>query len=173
MNKKQSALLLAMCTACIQSMATGLSIQSPAFTNNAWIPKPFTCNGVNHSPALNWTGAPTGTESYVLIVDDPDAPNGTRTHWILFNIPKTLTQLDEATKTPKDAKSGRNSKDEPGYFGPCPHSGTHRYFFTLYALDSRLTVNSSANKQDILNAMQNHILESSQLMGLYNQLNPS
>ena len=146
-----------------------LSLTSPGFSNNTLMPKQYTCNGDNYSPALNWTGAPVGTESYALIVDDPDAPNGTWDHWLLFNIPATLDHLDEATQTPAGALSGKNSWDEHGYGGPCPPSGTHRYFFTLYALDSRLTVNSNVNKQDILNAIQNHILDSSQLIGLYKQ----
>jgi len=146
-----------------------LSLESPEFLHNASIPKKYTCNGENLSPALKWHGAPAGTQSYVLIVDDPDAPMGTWVHWLLFNIPATMTHLDEATQTPAGAISGKNSWDKQGYGGPCPPSGTHRYFFKLYALDSKLTVNSSVNKQDILNAMQNHILESSELIGLYKQ----
>ncbi len=146
-----------------------LSLESPVFIHNASIPKQYTCNGDNISPALKWSGAPAGTQSYVLIVDDPDAPMGTWVHWLLFNIPATLTHLDEATQIPAGAISGKNSWDQQGYGGPCPPSGTHRYFFKLYALDSKLTVNSSVNKQDLLNAMQNHILDSSELIGLYKQ----
>ena len=146
-----------------------LSLESPGFTHNASIPKQYTCNGENISPALSWHGAPAGTQSYVLIVDDPDAPMGTWVHWLLFNIPGTLTHLDEATQTPAGAISGKNSWDQQGYGGPCPPSGTNRYFFKLYALNSKLTVNSSVNKQDILNAMENHILDSSELIGLYKQ----
>ena len=146
-----------------------LLLESPSFIHNASIPKQYTCNGENISPALKWSGAPAGTQSYVLIVDDPDAPMGTWVHWLLFNVPATLNHLDEATQTPASAISGKNSWDQQGYGGPCPPSGTHRYFFKLYALDSKLTVNSSVNKQDILNAMQNHILDSSELIGLYKQ----
>ena len=146
-----------------------LSLESPEFTHNASIPKQYTCTGKNISPALSWHGAPAGTQSYVLIVDDPDAPMGTWVHWLLFNIPAILTHLDEATQTPAGAISGKNSWHQQGYGGPCPPSGTHHYIFKLYALDSKLTVNSSVNKQDILNAMQNHILDSSELIGLYKQ----
>ena len=144
-----------------------LFIESPAFLNNAVIPRQYTCQGINQSPPLHWKGAPEATASYVLIVDDPDAPNGTWDHWVLFNIPKALDHLDEATETPTGALSGLNTWGAHGYGGPCPPSGTHRYFFKLYALDVLLTVNSNSNKQDILNAMQNHILDSSQLIGLY------
>lgn len=146
-----------------------LSLESPAFLNQTLMPKQYTCNGSNYSPALSWQGAPAGTKSYVLMVEDPDAPNGIWVHWLLFNIPATLTQLDEATEVPTSAISGKNSWGAQGYRGPCPPNGTHRYYFKLYALDSRLTVNSSVNKDDILNAMEGHILESSELIGLYKQ----
>ena len=144
-----------------------LSLESPAFLANKPIPTEYTCKGEDHSPALGWRGAPAGTRSFVLIVDDPDAPHGTWVHWVLFNIPSTLSQLKPATELPAGTISGKNSWGTQGYRGPCPPSGTHRYFFTLYALDSRLTVNSSANKEDILNAMQTHILDSAELVGLY------
>ena len=146
-----------------------LSLESPAFLSNASIPPQYTCNGENYSPALHWQGAPVGTKSYVLIVDDPDAPNGTWVHWVLFNIPATCNHLDEATETPPGAISGMNSWELKGYGGPCPPSGTHRYFFKLSALDVRLTVNSNATKSDILNAMEHHILDHSELVGLYKQ----
>ncbi len=146
-----------------------LTIESPAFNTNTLMPIQYTCNGENHSPALRWHGAPAGTASYVLIVDDPDAPKGTWVHWLLFNIPATLSQLPEATELPADAISGKNSWDKQGYGGPCPPSGTHRYYFKLYALDTRLTVNSSVNKDDILNAMEGHVLGMSELIGLYKQ----
>ncbi len=126
-----------------------LSIESSAFVTNTLMPKQYTCDGLNDSPALSWQGAPEGTQSYVLIVDDPDAPHGTWVHWVLFNIPATLSRLEKAAELPSRAISGKNSWGEQGYRGPCPPQGTHRYFFTLYALDSRLTVNSSVNKQDI------------------------
>ena len=154
-------------TLLIRSIAMSLSLESPAFLPNTSIPKEYSCKGLDHSPALNWHGAPAGTQSFVLIVDDPDAPNGTWDHWVLFNIPATLSHLKTATDLPAGAICGINSWGVQGYGGPCPPSGTHRYFFKLYALDSLLTVNSSANKQDVLNAMQDHILDSSELIGLY------
>ena len=146
-----------------------LTITSPAFENQTRIPVQYTCNGKNHSPELNWQAAPAGTKSYTLIMDDPDAPNGTWVHWVLFNIPENVNHLALATALPNGAISGKNSWDQTGYGGPCPPQGTHRYFFKLYALDTRLTINSSVTTEDVLNAMQNHILDSSELVGLYSQ----
>lgn len=146
-----------------------LSLTSQSFADQNNIPKKYTCNGQNSSPDLEWSGAPSGTKSYVLIMDDPDAPNGTWVHWVLFNIPGNLKQLSEAAELPAGAISGHNSWEQKGYGGPCPPSGTHRYFFKLYALDTILTINSSVRKSDVLNAMQDHILESCELVGLYSQ----
>ena len=146
-----------------------LTITSPAFANQTKIPAQYTCNGKNDSPQLNWQGAPAGTKSYVLIMDDPDAPNGTWVHWVLFNLPANLNQLALAAELPDGAISGKNSWDQTGYGGPCPPNGTHRYFFKLYALDTILTINSSVTKADVLNAMQNHILANCELVGLYSQ----
>ncbi len=146
-----------------------LTITSPAFEHQANIPAQYTCNGKNHSPALNWSAGPSGTKSYVLIMDDPDAPHGTWVHWVLFNLPANLTDLQTATELPAGAISGKNSYDQTGYRGPCPPNGTHRYFFKLYALDSHLSINSSVTKEDVVNAMQDHILASSELIGLYQQ----
>ncbi|KTD21953.1 Phosphatidylethanolamine-binding protein [Legionella lansingensis] len=146
----------------------GLSIESPAFANNGFIPVQYTCDGADSSPPLLWKDAPVQTKSYVLIVDDPDAPAGTWVHWVLFNIPADVKQLN-GSGLPAGAESGKNSWGKVGYGGPCPPSGTHRYFFKLYALDTVLTLTSSANKQDVLKAMQNHVLESSELIGLYSR----
>ena len=168
MKLKQTILLIiTLLTFSLKGIAMSLALQSSAFLTNTPIPKQYTCHGEDHSPDLSWHGAPTGTQSYVLIVDDPDAPGGTWVHWLLFNIPATVNHLDKATQLPAGAISGKNSWGTAGYRGPCPPSGTHHYRFTLYALDTRLTVNSSVNKQDIINAMQNHILERAELIGLY------
>ena len=147
-----------------------LSLNSPAFSSNASIPKQYTCNGKNYSPALHWSGAPAGTRSYVLIVDDPDAPMGTWVHWLLFNIPASVNHLDEAAPLPTGAISGLNSWGKQNYGGPCPPNGTHRYFFKLYALDSMLTLDASADKEALLNAMESHILEHCEIIGLYKQI---
>lgn len=171
MIKKPAMVLFIVFTALsIRCFSVRLSIESPAFATNTLMPVNYTCNGENHSPPLNWKNAPTGTKSYVLMVEDPDAPNGTWVHWLLFNIPATQSLLTDATELPKGAISGKNSWGTPGYGGPCPPSGTHRYYFKLYALDSRLTVNSSVSKDDILNAMEGHILETSELIGLYTRV---
>lgn len=144
-----------------------LVLESPAFVASASIPGVYTCDGADRSPELTWHGMPAGTQSYALIMDDPDAPNGTWDHWLLFNIPAMLNRLDEAADMPKGAVSGKNSWGNTGYGGPCPPSGTHRYFFKLYALDTLLTLASGVNKQDLLNAMKGHVLASSELMGVY------
>lgn len=144
-----------------------LTLESPAFRNNGPIPAQYTCTGQDVSPLLRWHDAPAGTKSFVLIVDDPDAPNGTWVHWLVFNIPATVSQLDEASELPQGALSGKNSWGKAGYGGPCPPSGTHRYFFKLFALDALLTVNSSVTKDDIINAMEDHILAKTELIGLF------
>lgn len=144
-----------------------LTLESPAFIANALIPGLYTCDGLDRSPALTWRDAPAGTQSWALIMDDPDAPGGTWDHWLLFNMPAVLEGLDEATELPAGAVSCKNSWGKTGYGGPCPPSGTHRYIFKLYALDTQLSLDSSANKQALLNAMEGHVLASSQLTGLY------
>lgn len=146
-----------------------LRITSPAFTHQSSIPPQYTCNGENFSPALSWEGAPKGTKSFVLIVDDPDAPHGTWDHWVLFNVPSDLTSLAEAAEVPAGATSGLNSWDNHGYGGPCPPDGKHRYYFTLYALDTLLDLHPNVYKHEVLKAMEGHVLESAQLMGTYQQ----
>ncbi len=146
---------------------TSLSLSSPAFSANSLIPQQYTCDGTDVSPALLWQSPPENTKSFVLIFDDPDAPAGDWVHWLLFNIPADIRSLPEAAKTPAGAVSGQNSWGKIGYRGPCPPGGTHHYFFRLYALDTLLNLGANANKQDVLKAMQNHILETSELMGYY------
>lgn len=144
-----------------------LSVESPAFHENALIPTEYSCEGVDRSPPLSWQGAPENTKSFALIMDDPDAPNGTFVHWILFNIPADKAELEANASIPKGAVSGTNSWGKTGYGGPCPPSGTHHYHFKLYALDTELSLDETANKQDVLDAMKNHILDESVLIGLY------
>ncbi len=144
-----------------------LHLTSPAFTHEGLIPKLYSCKGSDYSPALHWDTPPPKTQSLVLIMDDPDAPMGTWDHWVLFNLPATLTHLDQAASTPKGALGGKNSWGHHNYGGPCPPSGTHRYFFKLYALDCQLTLTENATKQDVKTAMQGHILATGELMGKF------
>jgi Raf kinase inhibitor-like YbhB/YbcL family protein len=161
-----------------------LKLQSSAFTEDSMIPKTFTCDGSNHSPALSWSGVPDSARSLALICDDPDAPAGTWSHWVAFNLPAGLKGLKEAVPPdetiPKTfmegppsggedpaAKQGKNDFGKTGYGGPCPPSGTHRYFFRLYALSSQIELNSSATRADVLGAIQGRIVAEGRLMGKY------
>jgi len=146
-----------------------LSIASSAFKNGSPIPAVYTCKGDDTSPALAWNDPPSNTKSFALIMDDPDAPGGTWIHWVIYNIPASARglQADAPTKAQlaDGSLNGLNSWGKLGYGGPCPPSGTHRYFFKLYALDTMLDLPSGANKQKLLSAMQNHILAQDELMG--------
>ncbi|HUI87152.1 MAG TPA: YbhB/YbcL family Raf kinase inhibitor-like protein [Anaerolineales bacterium] len=150
-----------------------LSISSPAFKNGAAIPAMYTCISKDVSPALAWSSQPSATKSFALIMDDPDAPGGTWVHWVIYNIPASAHGLPEAapTKVQLDDGSlnGANSWGHLGYGGPCPPSGTHRYFFKLYALDTMLDLPSGASKQKLLAAMQDHILAQGELMGTFSK----
>ncbi|HSX20608.1 MAG TPA: YbhB/YbcL family Raf kinase inhibitor-like protein [Gammaproteobacteria bacterium] len=141
-------------------------ITSPDFQDNHSIPSKFTCEGTDEIPTLIWQDFPDNTESLALIVDDPDAPNGDWVHWVFFNIPPYVKHLS-ANSLPSEATNGINSWGNSGYGGPCPPTGEHRYFFKLYALDTILDLTGTATKKDLLAAMDSHILDSTQLMGLY------
>jgi len=148
------------------------TLKATAFPNGGVIPKKYTCDGADLSPALSWDDAPAGTQSLALIVDDPDAPMGTWTHWLIWNIPAKATLLPE--DTPKmnlldnGARQGGNDFKRIGYGGPCPPPGKpHRYFFKLYALDARLEVKAGAVRSELEPALQPHILEQAQWMGTY------
>lgn len=144
-----------------------LMIRSPAFAENGTIPTKFTCEGDDISPALSWQGAPTNTKSFVLIMDDPDAPVGIWDHWLLFNIPANTNSLPEnLSSLPSGTQIGKNSWNKASYGGPCPPDGEHRYFFKLYALDTKLNL-SNPQKDEIESAMQGHILATATLMGKY------
>ena len=142
-------------------------LESPVFAHNEFIPREYTCNGADHSPPLVWSNAPKNTQSFVLIMDDPDAPMGLWVHWILFNLPADCHEL--GVDVPLKAISAQNSWGKTGYGGPCPPTGTHRYFFKLYALDTSLTLGEHATKKEIETAMQNHIIEQTELIGKYSQ----
>jgi hypothetical protein len=148
-------------------------VTSPAFSEGNPIPKKYTCDGEDVSPPLAWSGLPAGTQSLALIADDPDAPVGTWVHWVIFNLPHTLTGLSEGiakTPTVEGGIQGNNDFRKVGYGGPCPPRGKpHRYFFKLYALDTSLALEAGASKADVERAMQGHILAQGQLMGTYSR----
>ncbi len=148
-----------------------LEIKSPAFENNKLIPKQYTCNGINISPPLFWSKIPVTTKSLALISDDPDAPMGTWVHWIIYNMPPISKGLQEGVlplqNFSHDTKQGLNDFNKIGYGGPCPPSGTHRYFFKLYALDTKLNLEAGATKKQLENAMKDHILAQAELIGKY------
>ena len=145
-----------------------LKLTSPAFKNNGKIPSKYTCDGDNVNPPLNIEGIPEKAKSLVLIVDDPDAPAGTWDHWLVWNIPITATI--EENSVPEGAKQGLNDFKRHEYGGPCPPSGTHKYVFKLYALDTTLNMHNDSVKQDVENAMNNgHIIAQTKLIGLYSR----
>jgi Raf kinase inhibitor-like YbhB/YbcL family protein len=149
-----------------------LSLRSPAFTHNGQIPREYTCDGADKAPALEWSGTPSGSRTFVLIVDDPDAPDPkapkrTYVHWVLHDIPASMTSIPAGGTTPRGARDGKNDWGKTGYGGPCPPIGRHRYFFKLYALDAELGDLHSPTKADLLKAMDGHILEQAELIGTY------
>ncbi len=148
-------------------------LSSTAFAPAKPIPAVYSCTGRSISPPLAWTGAPAVTASFALIMDDPDAPIGTFVHWVIFNIPANSKGLPEAIPPknglPDGSVQGRNGGGQVGYTGPCPPSGVHRYFFKLYALDAGLDLTSDANKDQLLKAMQGHILAQGELMGTFSK----
>ncbi len=154
---------------------SSLSLTSDTFTQGGGIPARYTCEGDDISPPLKWTGAPSGTKSFALVMDDPDAPDPAKpqrvwVHWVVYNLPANTVGLPEnASKPglPKGALAGKSDSGKSLYGGPCPPIGRHRYFFKLYALDTELTGLSSPNKADLTQAMQGHVLASAELMGTY------
>ncbi len=148
-----------------------ISLTSTVFTDGGMIPKDYTCDGMDISPPLTWTGIPEGAKSLAIICDDPDAPMGTWVHWVLFNIPPMIKELSPSIPPDKvlenGAKQGINDFRKFGYGGPCPPGGTHRYYFKIYALDTELTLQPGSNKTELLRAMKDHILAEGQLMGRY------
>ena len=149
-----------------------IKLTSTAFENNNMIPSKYTCDGENISPLLKWEKGYEGTKSFALICDDPDAPMGTWVHWVLYNIPPDITELQENIP-PDDTLSngaihGITDFKRLGYGGPCPPGGTHRYFFKIYALDIELDLQSGATKEELLDIIEGHILGKGQLIGKYN-----
>ena len=149
-----------------------LALTSPVFKHNDAIPKVYTCQGKDISPALSWSGLPNGTKSVALIVDDPDVPDPAApqrewVHWVLYNIPPAATGLAGDAKLPAGAREGKNDWDRRGYGGPCPPIGRHRYIHKLYALDVVLPDLNEPTKATLLDAMDGHVLEEAELIGTY------
>ena len=143
-----------------------------AFVIGGDIAKKFTCDGDDVTPQLSWSNPPAGTESFALIADDPDAPSGTWTHWVAFNLPKGSGGLPEnapkVNQLPRGGYQGRNDFRKVGYGGPCPPRGKpHRYFFKLYALDGPLSLKAGASRQELEEAMWGHILGQADWAGKY------
>src|ERR1019366_3982489 len=152
--------------------AMSLAVTTTAFSQGGVIPKGYTCDGADTSPDLSWLGAPAGVQSFALIADDPDAPVGTWTHWLIWNIPAQSTGLPEGV--PKEetlgdgTRQGRNDFRRIGYDGPCPPPGKpHRYFFRLYALDEKLELAPGASSSDLQEAIKGHVIAQAEYMGTY------
>jgi Raf kinase inhibitor-like YbhB/YbcL family protein len=151
------------------------TLSSPAFPPGGEIPKEYTCDGGDRSPPLEWAGAPAGTRSYALIVDDPDAPDPkaptmTWVHWVLYDIPASVSSLPEGVDTkrlPPGTREGLNSWKRTGYGGPCPPIGRHRYFHKLYALDTVLPALRTPTAEALEAAMEGHVLSRAELVGTY------
>lgn len=148
-----------------------MEIKSTAFENGGMIALKYTCDGKDVSPPVEWHGVPPGTESLVLVCDDPDAPAGTWVHWVYYDMEPSIPGLPEGVapvdKPSSGGTQGLNDFRKTGYGGPCPPSGTHRYFFKLYALDKKLGLPPGATKQKLLKAMTGHILGEANVMGTY------
>jgi len=149
-----------------------LELRSKAFKNGDFIPAKYTCKGEDVSPPLEWSNIPENTKSLALISDDPDAPMGTWVHWVLYDIPAYKRNLPEGLKKDKvlddGSKQGMTDFGRVGYGGPCPPPGpVHRYFFKLYALDAKLNLNPGLTKKTLLNAIEGHVIEKTELLGKF------
>lgn len=149
-----------------------LTLSSPAFADGASIPKRYTCEGDDVAVPLTWSGAPAGTKSLALVIDDPDvpdpkAPKRSWVHWVLYDIPPTASGVPEGGATPAGTRDGRNDWNRTGYGGPCPPIGRHRYFHKLYALDAVLGDIGQPTKAELEQAMRGHVLAEAQVIGTY------
>jgi Raf kinase inhibitor-like YbhB/YbcL family protein len=152
--------------------AMSFALQTNAFTEGGTIPKKYTCDGADVSPELTWSNAPAGTQSFALTVTDPDAPAGTWTHWVAWNIPASMTELPEGVPKSEilhsNMRQGKNDFKRIGYNGPCPPPGKpHRYFFRMYALGTMLGLNAGASRSELEGAMKGHVLGQAEVMGKY------
>ena len=146
---------------------------SSTFSDGGWIPSLHTCEGADVSPSLEWSGEPAGTRSFALVVDDPDAPSGTWTHWLLFDIPPTVHTLAQGYKAGSVGVSGKNDFGKLGYGGPCPPKGhgPHRYFFKLHALDvATLGLRAGVNASGLKRALEGHVLAEARCLGRYERI---
>lgn len=162
-----------------QKVPKTIQLQSSAFASGSAIPKDYTCDGKNLSPPLSWTGVPAGAQSLVLICEDPDAPTGVFTHWVLYNLAPTVKELkegfppqetvalDEQGTSETNPHQGKNDFGNLGYGGPCPPSGTHHYHFEIFALDARLKLPPGATKSQLVEAMKGRTLAQGTLIGTY------
>ncbi len=148
-----------------------IKLTSTAFKEGESIPHQYTCDGVNVSPPLEWSGVPKSAKTVAMIADDPDAPSGTWVHWIVYNLPAENIGMVENLPASENLKAGglqgKNDFGNVGYTGPCPPSGTHRYFFKIYALDGELALKARATKPEVEKAMEGHVVAQGQLMGTY------
>jgi len=156
----------------VEGKKTEMKVTSRAFQDGGMIPKEYTCDGANLSPQLAWADVPEKTKTIAFIAEDPDAPGKTWIHWVAFNIPASARELPDNVPAQENisggGKQGKNDFKNVGYGGPCPPSGSaHRYYFNLYALDAELNLDSSATKDQLLKAMDGHVLGEGQLMGKY------
>lgn len=159
--------IVACSSANVEIPSSTMKLTSPAFQNEGLIPSKYTCDGDNISPALIISDIPNNAKSLALIMDDPDAPMGTFVHWVVWNIPADKKEIKEGETG--GFKEGMNDFGRIGYGGPCPPSGTHRYFFKLYALDTKLNLNDDVTKADLEKAMGDHIIAQARLMGTYSR----
>lgn len=145
-----------------------MKISSIAFENNKNIPIKYTCDGSGINPPLIFSDIPEDAKSLVLIMDDPDAPFESFDHWVVFNISPSVTEVSE-NSAPNDSIQGKNSAGTNKYVAPCPPSGTHRYFFKLYALDSKLNLDETAGKKQVEGLLKDHLIDSAEVIGLYSR----
>lgn len=156
----------------MMSVTKTLKLNSTSFEPGGYIPEKFTCDGEDISPEISWSGTPDGTETFALIVEDPDAPGRVFTHWVVYNIPNTVGGFEEGMSAfeiiKTGASQGKNDMGTVGYTGPCPPPGkAHRYFFRLFALDNVLDLPSMLSRSVVLGAMKGHVLGESEIMGKY------
>jgi Raf kinase inhibitor-like YbhB/YbcL family protein len=148
-----------------------MKLVSTAFKEGEAIPRQYTCDGIDISPPLEWSGTPKTAKTIAIIADDPDAPSGTWVHWVVYNLPAENIGLVENLPATESLKAGgfhgKTDFGRVGYGGPCPPSGTHRYFFKVYAVDSELPLKAGATKDELLKAMEGHVVGQAQLMGTY------
>ncbi len=143
-------------------------VTSAKFNNSSPIPSIYSCDGKSINPPITIEKIPTNTKSLILIMDDPDAPTGTFTHWLLWNIPPNISELKE-NSIPEKSVVGSNSAGKIGYIGPCPPSGKHRYFFRIYVLDILLNLPQGSSRDQLERAMENHVVSKGELMGTYSR----